>query len=115
VHCFTEAGDCFSIHRPIQYTPRLKTDTFFFVPQVNWAYDNVDDVVKFHVVLAGQVNWCDGEPYSLPVSTAAEIAAGNSANMHDLSQPIMDATRWFASFLSWKEVRAFPTHHIPPP
>ena len=28
VHCFTEAGDCFSLHRDIQYTCTLKTDTF---------------------------------------------------------------------------------------
>ena len=28
VHCFTEAGDCLSLHRDIQYTCTLKTDTF---------------------------------------------------------------------------------------
>jgi len=35
VHCFTEAGDCLSIHRDIQYnhTRRFKTDVSFLVSQ----------------------------------------------------------------------------------
>jgi hypothetical protein len=33
VHCFTEAGDCLSIHHDIQYTRRLKTDPFLVQKQ----------------------------------------------------------------------------------
>jgi hypothetical protein len=33
VHCFTDAGDCLSIHRDIHSTCTLKTDTFFYPSQ----------------------------------------------------------------------------------
>ena len=35
MRCFTEDGDCLSIHRPIQYTCRVQTDTFFYRYQID--------------------------------------------------------------------------------
>ena len=109
MHCFTEAGDCLSIHRPIQYTHtrRLKTDTLFYLSQaeIQNLIGDVPSWLAFRDVERGgwlnkvlQAAW----PYLNQATSGVIVAA---------LDPILTATR--PSFLTALRFEKFSFGSVP--
>jgi hypothetical protein len=44
---------------------KMEVQTRHIMNMVAWTYETISDEVSFRIVLAGQVNWCAGNPFSM--------------------------------------------------